>query len=694
MGRATLLLAAVAAALPAAAQPQFFPPSEMMNIGVYYYPEAWPREQWPRDLANIKKLGLEFVHMAEFSWGFLEPEEGRFDFEWLERNVKLASAQGLKVVLCTPSAAPPVWLVQKHPEVLMLDSTGHRMQHGSREHACWSVPKYREYVGRIVTELARRFGNDPRVWGWQIDNELSHYGKRYCYCDFCQTKFRAWLKQKYGTVERLNQDWGNAFWSEMYRSFDQVRMPNDDELVAGANPHALLDLNRWFAAEAAGFIRFQAGLLRQHGRKQWVTTNFMAMHSEVYPPLSTKDLDILTWTVYPVHGNKNEGPLGFRLGDGAALGFMHDFLRPQNGNQGIMELQPGQVNWGEVNPRPYPGAIRMWILHAFGAGAKLVCTYRYRQPLFGGELYHNGLVETGGVTPSIGGLEYAQAMREIRQLRELYRPGAQMPAAWSARRSAVLYNVENRWDLDNHKQTNRWDTMGHVLKYYQALKSAGAPVDAITEDKDFSAYPFLAVPAYQLVDRALVERLTAYARNGGHLILSCRTGQKDRRGHLWEAKWAEPIHDLIGASIPAYDLLPAPLENVVQAADKRYAWGVWGEMLEPRDGTTPLATYAGDFYRGKAAAVTRKLGKGSVTYVGVESLAGDLERDLVRGVFGRAGVAAENFDPQLQVNWHDGFFVAANFSSKKQTVPIPAGARVVIGSGELDPAGVTVWMAK
>ena len=167
-----------------------------MRIGVYYYPEAWPSNQWARDIANIKKLNMEFVHMGEFAWAFMEPEEGKFDFDWLERNVQLCADQGLKVVLCTPSPAPPVWLTQKHPEVCMVDANGRRMLHGTRQQACWSVETYREYVGKITDELGKRFGNDPRVWGWQLDNELSHYGKEPCYCDACQAKFRAWLRNQ------------------------------------------------------------------------------------------------------------------------------------------------------------------------------------------------------------------------------------------------------------------------------------------------------------------------------------------------------------------------------------------------------------------------------------------------------------------------------------------------------------------
>ena len=221
------LLAAVSAlaAAPVEPQPALFPPADLMRIGVYYYPEAWPAAEWPRDIANMKTMGLEFVHMGEFAWAFMEPQEGKFDFAWLDRCVQLCADQGLKVVLCTPSAAPPVWLTQAHPEVLMVDASGRRMQHGSREQACWNVAAYRTYVARIDEELGRRYGHDPRVWGWQIDNELSHYGKEPCYCDACQAAFRTWLRKKYGTIDALNRDWGNAFWSLKYRILTRSASP-------------------------------------------------------------------------------------------------------------------------------------------------------------------------------------------------------------------------------------------------------------------------------------------------------------------------------------------------------------------------------------------------------------------------------------------------------------------------------------
>jgi beta-galactosidase len=670
----------------------YFPPEEMMSIGVYYYPEAWPKEQWERDIANIKRFGFEFIHVGEFAWAFMEPEEGKFDFAWLDRVVEIAAKHKLKVVLCTPTPTPPVWLVKKHPEVLMIDAESRRMEHGTRQQATWSSDLYRSYVEKIVAQLARRYGNNPNIWGWQLDNELSHYGKNYDYSDASQTKFRAWLKGKYKEIGNLNRDWGTSFWSQRYQTFEQVRIPNERELVAQINPHALLDFQRWFAEEAADYLRFQTSVLRRHTKNQWITTNYMAMHREVSPTLSRDDFEIITWTIYPVHGRMNEGPLGYRLGDSAGMAFMHDYTRSLNGAEGIMELQPGQVNWGEYNPQPYPGAVRLWILRALAGGARLVCTYRYRQPLSGAELYHNGIVGTDGVTPSPGGQEYIQAIRDVMTLRSARRANAVEPRDHAARRAAVLYGFDNRWDLDNHTQTSRWSTMGHILKYHKALKAFGAPVDVIDESADFSRYPFLIAPAYQLADEKLVERWATYARDGGHLVLTLRTAQKDRRGHLWEGPWAKPIMELIGARIPLYDVLPGNLSAKVEAGGKSYDWGVWAESLEPNSGTTVLATYGDHFYKGKAAAVTRKLGKGTVTYIGVESLSGELERDLLRGVFARAGVAVRDLPGGFYVDWRDGFWIATNFTERTIDAPVPAGAKVLLGTKAVPSAGVTAWM--
>ncbi|HXA49791.1 MAG TPA: beta-galactosidase [Candidatus Acidoferrum sp.] len=684
----TLLLAAPAAAA------DWFPAKDMMTIGVYYYPEAWPEAQWGRDMANMKKMGMEFVHMGEFAWAYMEPEEGRFRLDWLEHAVDLAAQNGLKVILCTPSATPPVWLSRKRPEILMVDATGRRMNHGGRQQGDWSSPVYRDYVKKVVTALAMKFGQDARVWGWQLDNELSHYEKQYSYSPAATASFRIWLRAKYRTIDKLNEDWGTSFWSMRYSNFDQIEIPNQNDHPGLPNPHARLDFARFFADEGAGFLRFQAQTLRQFGGQQWITTNFMAMHGDIDPLRSAKDLDAFTWTHYPVHGDvfPEYGPLAFRLGSASVQSFMHDLMRPINGISGLMELQPGQVNWGAVNPWPQPGAIHMWIMRSFAAGARLVCTYRYRQPLVGNEQYHKGLVETDGVTPSPGGLEYSQAMKDVIKLRGRYKADAKEPAAYAKRRTAFVIDFDSRWDIDIHKQTTRWDTVGHWMKYYRALKSMGAPVDVVTMAHDLSAYPFVVAPAHQLADDATIAKWKAYAEAGGNLVLTSRTAEKDTRGHFPETLWTERIWTLIGAKLPKYDLLPGAIEGHVTADGLSYRWGSWADILEPQAGTTTIATYADQFYLGKAAAVTHKLGKGTVTYIGVDSLTGDLEAALLRKVWTSAGAMPAALKADFVVDWRDGFWVATNFTSASQTIPAKAGAEVLVGSRTVPPGGVAVWV--
>ena len=687
-----ILAAGILAGAQEVDRDRWFPPSDLMTVGAYYYPEAWPESQWERDIQGIRKLGMEFIHMGDFAWSRLEPEDGHFDFAWLDRNIELASRSGLKVVLCTPSAAPPVWLVRAHPEVLMVDSKGRQFNHGSRASADWSSAVYQSYVSRIVENMAKRYGNDARVWGWQIDNELSHYDAGYSYGQPSRDAFRIWLERRYGNIDNLNRSWGASFWSQTYQRFSQVDLPNPAELAEGVNPHALLDFERWFAVSAADYIRMQAAIIRKHSLSQWVTTNYMTLYAPTDPALSRSDLDVMSWTLYPVNGLPGQDKLAFRLGNPARMSIMHDMMRSLNPQFGLMELQPGTVNWGVTNPWPQPGAIRMWIFRAFASGARFVCTYRYRQPLYGFEQYHSGLVETDGVMVSPGGQEFSAAIRDLKTLRAARPPGAHLPEAVATRRTAMVLDRESWWDIDNHKQTDRWQTEEHWYKYYRALKRAGAPVDVVTTDTDLSSYPFAIVPAQQLADQSSVARWTAYAERGGHLLLTCRTAQKVQDGSFPELRLGGLLEGLIGARVVRADTLPSPHVGHVSAFGIEHEWASWGETLDPGPGTRVLVRYTDQFYRGGAAVVTRKAGKGTVTYAGVDTLDGKLEQSVVRGLFERAGVAIEDYPEGLFVDWRDGFWVATNFAGTRVTLAIPPAARLLVGKREIPSAGVTVWI--
>lgn len=672
---------------------RFFPEKDLMPLGVYYYPEHWPKSQWERDFKNMASMGFEFTHVGEFAWSDMEPEEGKFNFEWIDEMLKLSEKHKLKMILCTPTPTPPAWLTEKYPELLIKNAAGRTAEHGARTHASWSSMKYREYIEKIVTRLAQRYGNDKRVWGWQIDNEPSHYGFEYDHSEPAQQRFRAWLQQKYGTIDKLNKAWGTAFWSLTYNNFGQIRIPNPQVQPQMPNPHAMLDFKRFSAVECADFISFQYNLLRKYiSKDQWVTTNFMGTHWPNDIGLS-KDLDFITYTTYPVAGySRGIGEQGFRLSMPNIIGFSNDFFRPVSGITGVMELQPGQVNWGTYNPQPLPGAVRLWLYHAFAGGCRIACSYRFRQPLYGGEQYHYGMVGPDGVTPLPGGLEYSSVAKEMQTLRKAYEPGQKNPAAYMARKTALMNVRDNIWDISFQPQTKEFNIANHKLRYYTALKTMGAPVDVVGEEAKFEDYKVVLAPAYQVLDKALIARWKTYVEAGGHLVLTCRSGQKDRNGHLWEAQFQQPIWELIGAKVLMNDMLPADYKAKVAMDGNTYEWNNWADIAEPMPGTAVWATFADQYYAGRAAVTHRKLGKGSVTFVGPDTDDGALEKATLNKLYKEAGIAVLNLPEHLVMEYRDGFGVALNYHSTQNVeVPLPANAKILIGEKNLKPAGVLVW---
>ncbi|HKQ51403.1 MAG TPA: beta-galactosidase [Pyrinomonadaceae bacterium] len=666
---------------------RFFPTKDLMRVGVYYYPEHWPREQWERDFANMEKMGFEFVHMAEFAWAFMEPAEGKFDFEWLDTAVELAARHHLKVILCTPTPTPPAWLYEKYPNAYLVGADGRRREHGSRGNNALADSDYLRLTERVVTEMAKRYGRNPAVWGWQLDNEPQGFAD---YSPSAQTAFRDWLKARYKTVDVLNREWGANFWSLKYNSFDQVIAPNPT-LLYGPSPHAILDFRRFSADQIAKFLNWQAALIRRHALpSQWITTNYISNIGNADPRRSDA-LDFISYTMYPVSGGANLGEEGFRLGWPDGIAFANSFYRSIKGVTGVMELQPGQVNWAWINPQPMPGVVRMWLWHAFAGGCSFACTYRYRQPLYGSEQYHYGIVGTDGVSPSPGGLQYSQVAREMRELRAKFNPSAAPPADYAARRTAILWNHENLWNIDQQKQTGLWDTWGHMFRYMGITKSFGAPLDYLSEADDFSRYKVLIAPAYQLIDEELVRKWKQYAEAGGHLVLTARTGQKKRNGQLWEARWAEPIYQLIGAEVSFFDLLLENGKGEVTMNGETHQWNVWADVLKPLQGTESLAQYSNQFYAGQSAVTYRRVGRGSVTYIGVQTKDGRLEREVLREVYKRAGLQTMDYPAGVYVDWRDGFWVAVNYSSRPADISIPKGAEVLYGATPLKPAEVVVW---
>ena len=543
------------------------------------------------------------------------------------------------------------------------------------------------YGYQMIEELARHYGDDPRIIGWQLDNEPM---VQYDFSPKAEEAFREYLRESYNNdIQALNKAWGTAFWSQTYSSFDQINLPLWNQW--GSNYHQILDHRRFAAKQTNDFLNNQCLIIKKHARNQWVTTNYIPNYDEGHVG-GSPDLDFQSYTRYMVYGdNEGIGRRGYRVGNPLRIAMANDFFRPFQGTYGVMELQPGQVNWGSINPQPLPGAVRLWLWSVFAGGSDFVCTYRYRQPLYGMEQYHYGIVGPDGVTVTPGGREYEQFIKEIGLLRKKAQEREVKPQDYLARRTAILHNHENYWNIDHQKQNRTWDTFDHMDKYYRTLKSFGAPVDFIYEDKDMTEYPVVIAPAYQLADRELTDRWTEYVKQGGNLVLTCRTAQKDRYGRLPEAPFGSMIYELTGNELEFFDLLLPEDPGKVVMDGRTYTWNTWGEILKPGKDSQVWATYEDEFYEGKPAVTTRRLGKGTVTYIGVDSTDGSLEKDILKKLYAMLEIPVMDLPYGVSVEYRNGLGIVLNYTDKPFTFELPEGSKVVIGSGTIPSAGVLVF---
>ena len=674
---------------------KWFPKAELTKIGVHYYPEQFPENEWEKDFQAMGKFGFQYVHFGGFAWGKLEPDEGKFEFAWLDKAVEMAAKNGLKVVLCTPSAAPPIWVTEKYPEVCVQSADGEIQRHGSKQHASWSSLKYRELTGKIATNLATRYGQDKRIWGWQIDNEPSHHSAENDYSNSAQNRFREWLKNSYRSIEKLNSAWGTAVWSAGYTQFEQVRIPNPAELPQVASPAALLDFKKFSAWECADFINMQAKTLRdQISKDQWVTTTLMSSHLAIDPGLLT-DIDFVSFSAYPASGFAlGHGSEGFRVNDASFLSQPLDYYKSTKGITGLSELQTGQTYWGRTNPVPFPGAVRLWLFQSVGSGAAIAGAVPFKQPATGPTQYQQGVINQEDMQLSQGGKEFAQTIKELAELRKSYAPSREMPARLKALRTAILYQRENTWDMANQRLGQGWNANLHLTKYYEALKAMQAPVDFVDEESDFSMYPFLVVPGYEMVSESLVNKLIKYAEKGGQLILTCRFGQKDKSGALQSNRLL--LKNLAGVKVRFFDMLPEERNAKASYAGKNYEWNNWGEVLDAEPGTIILATYPDQFYKNSAAITQKKSGKGTVTYIGLETDMFRLEKELLKQIYQKSsGNPIAELPTGLEVVYRDGLWFGLNFhTSESRTVEIPATAKILLGQKELKPCEVVIWAEK
>lgn len=477
---------------------EFSTPTQLA-LGTCYYPEQWPRDKWQEDALHMAKLGLTWVRIAEFSWGVIEPTPGDLNWQWLDDAIDILGQAGLKVVLGTPSATPPRWMLDKWPDMLATLENGMPRKFGSRRHYCFSHQGYLGEAVRMASLMAKRYADNPFVQAWQIDNEYGCHDTTYSYSDNARVAFTKWLQDRYPTIDALNDAWGNVFWSMQYNNFAQIELPNST--VTEANPAHHLAFRRFSSDQVCRFNLAQVEAIKAHSKAP-VSHNFMGRITDFDHSDLAQSLDFVTWDSYPlgfledrVNATQAQQQRYDRQGDPDFQAFHHDLYRGAgNGRWWVMEQQPGPVNWAPFNPEPLPGMVRLWSLEAFAHGAEAVCYFRWRQAPFAQEQMHSGILRPDS--------SEAGCYHQVRQLAEEIKS---LPISHGDVEVALVfdYSAQWAWEIQPHAANTHYFDL--VFDCYKALRKQGLSVDVISpqtlqDPTQCDAYKVIFVPGLMHLD--------------------------------------------------------------------------------------------------------------------------------------------------------------------------------------------------
>lgn len=621
----------------------------MIQLGAAYYPELWEKSELLRDIEKCKEYGLRLLRIGEFAWGRMEPEEGKFDLDWLEEVVDRLHENDISVILCTPTCTPPRWLLNRYPETRQVSPAGVREAVSSRCHTCKTSPLMREKNLRITEQLARRFGTHPGVVGWQIDNELYIY-RDGCYCSLCRAAFHKYLKEQYGTVEVLNHRWGMARWSLEYSSFDEVEPPRPDEW---RHPSLRTAWRRFGEAQICSYTREQADLLHRY-TKVPVGTDMMPMNALSYYDM-TAPLDVVQYNHYDTAER-----LPFTA-------FFYDFARPIKEHPfWVTETQVGWngSEYAECGYRPVGNCYaNTWMPIAHGAECNLY--WLFRTPQNGHELAHGALFSTAG-RPYRVSEEVRQASKDLERC-DAFLSGSRVTAHIAIHFSSVAENNFLSAPLlkDFHYKETLMKCFHAPLRHYN--------VDLIDTPHPLDGYQVVFSPFLTTIDEDLQEKAEAFVRAGGTWIIGPMSGILTED----TSKYTDSPYPFVERFAGVYTKYQKPIANSVWHA----AWqdgsplgiSICYDAMEATD-STPLATYHGDEFDGFAAITERRIGAGRVILLGTLP-----DASAIRRLTGLSPIAeaSENIDLVERSGTHAGL-IAIETENKPGILTLPGSYRDLI----------------
>ena len=584
----------------------------MMELGVCYYPEHWPEDTWKTDAERMKDIGLSWVRIGEFAWSRLESKDGQLHFDWLERSLDTLGSAGLKVVLGTPTATPPKWLCDKYPDMYQVDINGNNRNFGSRRHYSYNSKPYFQESQRIVTAMAEYFSKHEALEAWQTDNEFGCHDTIRSYGQQDKIAFQAWLKDKYKTVDNLNNAWWNVFWSMEYTNFSEVDLPN--LTTTEANPSHTLDFYRFSSDAMIAYSKMQCDTIRQYSDKP-ITHNVMLFFESFDHFKFAQDVDVITWDSYPLgmlemspHDNETKNKY-FRTGHPDMVSFMHDlYFGLKEKPFWVMEQQPGQVNWAPSNPLPEKGMVKVWSHQAFAHGADVVAYFRWRAAVGAQETNHAGLNKHDG-TPDTATHEAKQVASDL----------ANHPSITTSQKQpakiALLFDYEQMWATDIQPHAEGWNYWRLQMSYYSALRTLGLDVDIRHPNQALDGYKLVLAPALHMVDAELSNKLISYCNQGGHLIVGPRSGSKTMTNIIHAPMLAEWL-TLTGLRLTHVDGIRPTVTESFELEGTTSSYHTWADVFENVDADV-IGTYTTKAYANAPAVAEKTHGTGKCITLGM-----------------------------------------------------------------------------
>ena len=646
-----------------------------------YNPDQWLDypDTLKDDLRLMKLANVNTMTVGIFAWSALEPTEGNYNFEWLDKIIDDVYNQGGRVILATPSGARPAWLSEKYPEVLRTNDRREKMLHGGRHNHCFSSPIYREKTQKMNYKLAERYGNNPALIMWHVSNEYSGD----CHCELCQENFRDWLKNKYKTIENVNKAWWGPFWSHTYTDWSQIESPSSigENAVHGLN----LDWKRFVTDQTIDFYENEAKPLRELTPNVPITTNFMADTDDLIPFQSlnydkfSKHVDILSWDCYPAWHNDWETTKDLAT----KVGFINDLYRSLKQQPFlIMECTPSGVNWHNVNKAKRPGMHTLASMQLLAHGSDSVLYFQWRKSRGSSEKFHGAVIDHDNS-------EENRVFKEVSQVGEILDKIKEIKGSMKQSKVAIIYDWENDWALKDAqgfgKESRRYPQT--LQSHYKYFWDKNISVDVVTPQQDLSKYSLVVAPMMYMMTEETMDRFRDYVKNGGVLVGSYLSGLVNETDLTYLGGWPKTLQETYGIDAKEIDTLYPKDKNSIKFGNESFEVVDYCTIIEAKEAEV-LAKYEEDFYKNTPAITKNNLEKGKAYFIGArtnqeflskfyDEIVKDLHINEVEDFISEGGISI-----QIRENKDAKYYFVMNFTEEEKNIGIK-GSYLNLISGKM-----------